>query len=186
MHDGNLLGERFAGPIRDVEFVCRNVLERSSLLAPPVEEGRRGTAGAARKEGALEHHDAVGIRVGERFEQDSVDHREHGAVGGDAERDSSDGREGEAGAAPEEAGGVAEVVGERAGMYGRRYHEERKVKGQRAKVKSELVPARLDGATTFLGRAAVVRLLGFRGARAQMERFQQALRFPQHQFREIQ
>ena len=61
-------------------------------------------------DGVHELDDAVGVGIGERLEQDRVDHGEDGGVGSDAEGESGDGGYGERRAGDEHAEGVAEVA----------------------------------------------------------------------------
>ena len=59
-----------------------------------------------------ENNQLLRIRVRQRAKEYSVDNREDGGVGADAESESEDGDEGEAGALAEHARGVADVLEE--------------------------------------------------------------------------
>ena len=73
----------------------RHEVEHGVVLLP-VEKVQRGDAVALAARRLLEHaHDAVGVRVGERLQQQSVDEAEDGGVGADAERERQQRHDGE-------------------------------------------------------------------------------------------
>jgi len=78
---------------------------RAGLPSPDVRQGDRRLG--ASPVGLIDGHQARGIRIGDRMQQDLVHHREHGGSGADTERQGQDGREGEAGAATQQAPGIA-------------------------------------------------------------------------------
>ncbi len=78
-----------------------------------VEEVGWGDVGEiAEREFSVEPDEAIGVCEGERAEDDGVDDAEDGRVGADAEGESEDGDESEAGIFAEGAEGVAEILGE--------------------------------------------------------------------------
>ena len=62
------------------------------------------------RRGVHELHDAVGLGIGERLEQDGVDDGKDGGVGSDAEGEGGDGGDGERRIGDQHAEGVAEVA----------------------------------------------------------------------------
>jgi len=68
-------------------------------------------------EGALDLDQLPGMRKGQRFEHDAVEHEEDGEIGSDAEGEGGDGGGGEAGAAAELAQSVGDVLAEE-GVHG--------------------------------------------------------------------
>ena len=59
-----------------------------------------------------EHREAIGIRVGKRFQQERVDHAEDRGVRADPDRQRGDDHEGDARASSQGANGVADVLHE--------------------------------------------------------------------------
>ena len=103
-----------AGEIKvgTTEVVGGDVLENAGLSAPVVEFGG-GRAGPVAVGSDVHHlHDAVGVGIAERLEENGVDHGEDGGVGSDAEGDGGDGGDGEGGTGEEGAEGVAKVLPE--------------------------------------------------------------------------
>ncbi len=113
-HDLNLFRNGFAGEIDDVEQrVGGNVLEGRGLLTPMIEfRGRARAAQASLLQHVLEHHDPLGIGIGERFQQDGVDDREHRGVRRDPESKRQYGDDREAGALCQHPQCKAQVGGE--------------------------------------------------------------------------
>ena len=104
---GVVAGEVEAGT---AEVVGRDVLKDAGLRLPVVEVGRRGGGAVAFRRCEQELDDAVGVRIGERLEEDGVDDGEDGGVGSDAEGQGGDGCDGEARVLEEAAQGVFEVM----------------------------------------------------------------------------
>ena len=72
---------------------------------------RGATRLCAKRGDALPQHDeAIGLGEGEWSKERGVHEAEHRAVGADADRQHDDGDSGEAGSAPQRAGGVAKVA----------------------------------------------------------------------------
>src|SRR5579864_1614094 len=95
---------------QDVRAVLRHSLQSVILIAEVVEV-RVGEARPSAFRIDLEYgHDAVGIVVRQRTQQDSVDHAEDGSGGADGECQCDDRDSRETGAAPQDAEGVAKVV----------------------------------------------------------------------------
>ena len=92
------------------EVVRSHVLEDAGLLLPHVELGHRGARAAMISAiGKQELDDAIGLRIGERFQQHRVDHGKDGGVGPDSERQRGHYGEGETGVPEKHAQGVANV-----------------------------------------------------------------------------
>jgi len=116
--DGDLLGALVTFRIAEVYGGAAStgcggeLLEETAALLIIVEIGRRdsGEGLAAGTVIVPDSCEAVGLQVGERAQQDSVDYGEHGGVGADAESECGDGDEGETGSLGEEAKSVANVV----------------------------------------------------------------------------
>ncbi len=109
---GNPHGLAAAGQRPAASRNRRHRRERLLLLAP-VEKIERGHAVVREARRPLpEHHEAIGFSEGEGTQEGRVDEAEHRAVGADADGEHSDRDEGEAGSAPQGAGGVAQVAPE--------------------------------------------------------------------------
>ena len=106
---GNDAGEVEA---RATEIVGGDVLKDAGLGFPDVVVNRRAAGAVALRKGVHELHDALGLGIGERFQEDGVDDGEDSGVGSDAEGDSGDGGQGEGRARNEHAERVAEVLPE--------------------------------------------------------------------------
>ncbi len=101
-----------AGQGRGPAALGRHVFENLVLL-DPVQIVEGGDAVGAAVGPLLQHaHDALGIGVGERVEQDRVDEAEDGRIGADAEGEGEKGDKSEAGALEQSAGGVTQVLQE--------------------------------------------------------------------------
>jgi hypothetical protein len=84
-------------------------LKRQSLLPPPVELGGGGAAATDAFIKDLKHHDLERIAIGERLQQNRVDHRKDGRIAGDSQRQRTDGGDSETGRPQEHARGVLQV-----------------------------------------------------------------------------
>ena len=84
---------------RPREVVRADRLERLRVLFPGHELGDRHAVAEAVPELELQPHQAVRLAVGQRLQQNAVDHREDGGVGSDSESERGDRDGGEAGAA---------------------------------------------------------------------------------------
>ncbi len=103
-----------AGEIKSgtAEVVGGDVLKDTRLFSPEIEFGG-GSAGPVAIRRDVHHLDhAIGVGIGEGFEEDGVDDGEDGGVGSDAEGEGCDGGEGEGGVGDEDAEGIAEVAEE--------------------------------------------------------------------------
>src|SRR5262245_6180210 len=92
------------------------VLEGTVSLAPFYEVGGGDNAPhlAAADVGFPDRHDAIGIAIRQWLQHHAANHAEDGGGGPDAQRQSDDGRDGEARRANERAGGETEVLDETA------------------------------------------------------------------------
>ena len=67
------------------EIVCCNIFEDAALSLILVKFGDRSRSGVAFRKPLNDSHDAISVRIGERFEQYGIDHGEDCRVGADAE-----------------------------------------------------------------------------------------------------
>ena len=124
-HDGAADAHRLVGP-GDADIgraVGAETGERAVPLAVLEELGRRDPEGleAQGRELGGDLEQALGLRVGKRFEQDGAQDAPHRAVGADADREREHDREGEARRAAGVAPGLAEIGGERHRALGSSY-----------------------------------------------------------------
>ena len=111
---GNPLGFAAAAGQRPPAAGDRRDRRERLLLLAPVEKVQRRDAVVREARRALpEHDEAIGLGEGEGTDERGVHQAEHRAVGADADGEHDDGDRGEAGRAPERAGGVAEVAPDR-------------------------------------------------------------------------
>ena len=87
--------------------------EAAVLPLPVAEVEERDRAAPEVRLALVDRDQLLGARVRERLEEDAAHHREEGGVGADAEREGHDRDGGEAGAAPEDAQAVAQVLEQR-------------------------------------------------------------------------
>src|ERR1035438_3392376 len=73
--------------IRAGVFVGRNILERLSLLTPDIEPGSRASIGWAARRRNKKSNDTVGIREGERFQQNGIDDGKNGGGSANPKRE---------------------------------------------------------------------------------------------------
>jgi len=79
----------------------------------PVEEIQRRDAVALSPRGLLEHpDDPIGVRIGERFQQDAIDETEDGRVGADPNRQRQDGHSAESRAVAQRPCGILQILEE--------------------------------------------------------------------------
>ena len=108
-----LTEDRGAAAAEGAERVERS-LPRAQVDEVPDGDELLGDAGPA--VAVLEPHQPIRLGIGQRPEERRVDHREHGDVGADAERQRQDRGEGESRLADEQPQGVTDVMKEHGGL----------------------------------------------------------------------
>lgn len=110
LRHSDLLGVSAAGQVDDADAIRRNILQHAGLVAPKVEFCRRGAYPGCAGSDEHELHDAIGVRVRERLEQDRVHHRKDRRVRADTQRESGNGGDGERGIQANGAKGITKIL----------------------------------------------------------------------------